>query len=1847
MLRSLAIAVSLCLLQLMAWGQEAKLPAFHGGSPFRTLDIKEPQKGSLQKQTSFDFNKFNANKFVPPSKRKCGTGDSEKTRSLNQKVESKEDFEEWMERKTSLENTNRRATTRGQEIYNIPVVVHVIYSRPEENISKEQILSQMEVLNEDYRRTNDDKSKTSREFRNLAVDPGITFCLASVDPEGNPTDGIHRVSMSGAPFTESYMNGVVKPQTIWDPEKYMNIWVANLSNGTLGFAQFPESGDVSVVGLPGAPGGAKTDGVVLNYLAVGTTGTAIAPFNKGRTATHEIGHFLGLRHIWGDGPCGEDDFCEDTPETSRPTFNCPPTGISCNGNRAMIENFMDYTDDSCMNIFTASQRLRMRTVLESSPRRKSLVNSDACSAGAIAPEPKFSADLVLGCSPMQVQFTDQSTNKPQTWSWSFPGGRPSSSGKQNPKVTYRDPGTYPVVLRVANKGGTQSITKEGYIEVLASTDSIPYRISFEGGELPDHTFTKNIGQDEFAWNVTGRVSGGGNGKAALTINNYDNNLLNASDWFVSPLMDISSTEKLILSFDVAYAPYSSRYMDTLGVFIATDCGTTFKNIYYKGGKRLNTTDKDRVPKLFVPTNKEWRKEIIDLSAYSSFQSIQVAFVVFNGHGNNLFLDNIYLGEEKSEVPEPLFTQSTSSICPGQNIQFKDLTLGKKQKRIWSFPGGFPASDTSLVANVRYDSTGTYDVILTIVNENGEQTTEKKGLIRVREVPNLKLTASKTRICKGEEITLKAEADVAYQWVLEEGTPTPTNNSITLTPEKDFVYKIESLGSGACQAEKAVAVRVDQERKLVITPPSARICAGETIEIQVTGADIYQWTPARGLSATNSGRITASPNISTTYHVQGTTSEGCVIKDSLTLEVEGGPEGLEINASTTRLCKGERINLSARGASGYTWFPSIGLNRIDGANVIAFPEKTTTYTVNGLSPNGCQASKSIELQVHPGPRLRAAADRATICPGEEVELNASGAETYTWLGGTGLLDNNGPTVYAQPNQSTTYTVIGKAGFDCTDTARVVVDVYEASVLDLRASKSSVCIGERITLTAGGMQSYQWFQNGSRLDLSPRTTEYTALIYDPTSIRVRGVDSRGCTVEEQRKIEVTDNDVIPKAAFEAANPVTCAGQEVQFSSNSIGATQFFWEFPGGSPRNSTEENPTVVYNTEGFYDVYLVIRSCSGEEFRAERTGYVIVGKPFEFSLSSEEVNICKGSSATVNARGAISYKWFPSEGLDKDFGNQVKVSPQRDMEYTVVAESPNGCFASKTVNVNLVKGKDPVKIDAVSPLICEGDAISLSVNDPGIALEWLPEDKLEGNRTQTVLASPTETTLYTAIRVDADGCESRDTITVRVHPKTDLSLIPEKVQICPGASTTLKVLNEGVYNWSPAYGLNSQTGREVIAYPGETTEYTVTGTDDSGCLSEGRVTVQVKDPSRVKVNLMSEQICLGDSTSIVVSGASSVSWSPARGLSSSSGNRIYAFPDETTTYTLSTGSDECAAKKDVTIEVVKPEPLLIKPENPEICEGESIQLMATNSSSYEWEVAEGLSSNFGAIVVAKPPRTTSYTVSGYDINGCGTKGSITVTVHESDFMEASASASSFCEGDGEIALNARGAVSYEWLPADGLLGETRGTEVKIAPEESSTYKVVGTNEFGCTDTALVEVNVRAPLADFLASQTEIDLAKEGESGEVSFVDKTPEASSWLWDFGDGGTSREKNPKHLYTQPGNYTVSLQVGDGTCYGTATQVITVRNSSSLFDINEDGNIKILEGERKGLFILSIESPRAMTLEVRLLNSGGAQLLAGILQVNEGTYKQVINLDGYQKGTYTLQILDGADTKNLELRLD
>jgi hypothetical protein len=317
-------------------------------------------------------------------KRKCATNTTKN-----------EAFETWIQKE--IEKNEQFANgKKAVVVYNIPIIFHIIHTGQTvgtgRNISLTQINSQITRLNEDYRKLNADRTTylTQPSFTAIASDMEINFCAAKVSPTGASLAeaGVDRILASSKGWTNppysgmsnTYLEGTIKPASIWDPTKYFNVWVAEFNDGVLGYAQFPV--------LTG--GNANTDGVVLDYKYTGVS-SAGGVYNLGRTLTHEAGHWLGLFHIWGDdgGACSGTDNITDTPNQAGENYTCPAAGsVKTDGCTAaspgvLYQNYMDYSDDKCMVMFTAGQKVRMQYVMANCIRRKSLNTSYVCSSVGI------------------------------------------------------------------------------------------------------------------------------------------------------------------------------------------------------------------------------------------------------------------------------------------------------------------------------------------------------------------------------------------------------------------------------------------------------------------------------------------------------------------------------------------------------------------------------------------------------------------------------------------------------------------------------------------------------------------------------------------------------------------------------------------------------------------------------------------------------------------------------------------------------------------------------------------------------------------------------------------------------------------------------------------------------------------------------------------------------------------------------------------------------------------------------------------------------------------------------------------------------------------------------------------------------------------------------------------------------------------------------------------------------------------------------------------------------------------------------------------------------------------------
>jgi hypothetical protein len=631
------------------------------------------------------------------AQRNCGTEKIDSLRRVkNPTLETKDAFEQWMGNQLLKRSSG---ANRIQSTYTIPVVVHIIHNGQAigsgSNITDAQVLSQINVLNKDFQRMNTDASNTPLEFQDEASALSVEFVLAKQDPQGNATTGIVRVN-GGQSSWELFEDSELKAKSYWPAEQYFNIWVTNIPE-YLGYSTFPVSN------LPGVENSSQDrlrDGILIHYRAFGSIDDGAfdleTQFNKGRTLTHEAGHFFGLRHIWGDvTSCfSNGDYVNDTPPQLGNTNGCPThPQVQCSGNK-MFQNYMDYTDDACMNLFTAGQFGRVETVLLNSPRRASLLTSP----GSQLPG-NFTLDLGI-----------MSVTEPTTL---------ECSGSHTPTLTIRNFGTTTItqasIQMQINGNIIQTITPTLTLSSLQQTQVSFNNYSSTPGESRDFVFTilsVNGVTDQYSGNnstiiynqtaVTGSslpytetFEGSlnnwdilnpdelttwelrtlpGSGGTTLSINYYDYEDEGAVDKIFSPVLDATTASGLLLKFKYAYSHVSSYDGDALAVYVTTDCSDDLTNatrVFFKEGNNLATTG---TRSGFVPLTSEWVTQYISLSEFIGAPQFRLAFIGRNGYGNNLYIDSVQvIGDAITDLAidqilEPARAVCESTIAPKLNIR---------------------------------------------------------------------------------------------------------------------------------------------------------------------------------------------------------------------------------------------------------------------------------------------------------------------------------------------------------------------------------------------------------------------------------------------------------------------------------------------------------------------------------------------------------------------------------------------------------------------------------------------------------------------------------------------------------------------------------------------------------------------------------------------------------------------------------------------------------------------------------------------------------------------------------------------------------------------------------------------------------------------------------------------------------------------------------------------------------------------------------------------------------------------------------------------------------------------------
>jgi PKD repeat protein len=544
-------------------------------------------------------------------------------------------FPSYDENLTALQNiapVSQKLTTATPTI---PVVFHILHLNGPENISDAQVQSAVAVLNIDYRKQNSDTTQIVTQFKNLAADVNVEFVLASLDPDGNCTNGItrHYDVHTDWDTDQSYYTYT------WPPEKYLNIYVVR---------SMTQSGAAAYTFLPGTVPPAL-DAVVSLHDYVGKIGTGSN--GKSRTLTHEVGHWLGLQHTWGstNNPgvaCG-DDGVNDTPITKGHSFCNLSNATTCNP--PIVENIQNYMEYAyCSRMFTIGQSNLMNGILASSTASRSNVVTPAnlLATGVTnanyncAPKPEFISSALYTCEGSQLTFTDFSYNGTVTaWQWSSPAAS-NISTLQIGTLTFINPGLQLVKLKASNAFGSDSITKPNFVTVMAANGSTVNNVQdFETGTYPNNQWIASIPAMGSGYLQTNTV--GASGTKCMYINNFFDNP-NGPANLITPNYNLNNVTGAQLSFKYAYAQKGNS-ADQLFVFVSTDCGQTWTNINTLVGSSMATSllPVNIIP--YVPLSSDFKTQNISLAPYQGNTNVHFRFEFTSdpgGAGNNFYLDDI-------------------------------------------------------------------------------------------------------------------------------------------------------------------------------------------------------------------------------------------------------------------------------------------------------------------------------------------------------------------------------------------------------------------------------------------------------------------------------------------------------------------------------------------------------------------------------------------------------------------------------------------------------------------------------------------------------------------------------------------------------------------------------------------------------------------------------------------------------------------------------------------------------------------------------------------------------------------------------------------------------------------------------------------------------------------------------------------------------------------------------------------------------------------------------------------------------------------------------------------------------
>ncbi|MBV6441436.1 MAG: PKD domain-containing protein [Haliscomenobacteraceae bacterium CHB4] len=1509
----------------------------------------------------------------------------------------------------------------------------------------------------------------------------------------------------------------------------------------------------------------------------------------------------------------------------------------------------------------------------------------------------FSWDPDPGCEDEPVQFTDQSSGNISSRTWTFPGGIPPSSTQTNPVVTWNNPGTYNVTLTLQGQGGPVSkvqtvtiqpdpvanftFTVSGLTVNFNSTSSNAdsYFWDFgDGGtsteEDPEYTYL-DAGIYTVVLTVTNEC---GTSSKTLLVNtapiaNFSANPTSGCATLVVQFTNESSYNATSFSWlfpggipsssnqqhPVVQYPVSGSYNVTLVAINVNGVNTLTKTNYINVQTIPTANFTHSVNGLTVTftnnsngaTSYLWNfgdgntsTEQNPVHTYAVGGVYTVILTTTNDCGSNNASKTVIV----SAPPVAAFTASPTSGCGPLTVQFTNQSSGNPTNYNWSFPGGNPSSSTQQNPVVVYNNPGTYSVTLTVSNAAGTSTATQNNYITVNAVP----TASFTSSINGATVTFTNNSNGAtsYLWNFGDGQTSNAANP-THTYANDGTYTVTLSATNACGTTTATQTVV------IVTPPTAGFSASPTsgcapLTVQFTNQSSPNVTSWNWQFPGGSPSSSTAQNPLVVYNTPGIYSVTLTVSNAAGSNTATQNNYITVNttptAGFTSSINGATVTFTnnSNGATSYLW--NFGDGQTSNAtNPTHTYANDGTYTVTLSATNACGTTTATQTVVIVTPPTAGfSASPTSGCAPLTVQFtNQSSPNVTSWNwqfpGGSpsSSTAQNPVVVYNTPGTySVTLTVSNAAGSN-TATQNNYITVNTTPTAGFTSSINGATVA--FTNNSNNATSYLWnFGDGQTSNATNPTHTYAN---DGTyTVTLSATNACGTTTATQTVVIVTP----PTAGFSASPTSGCAPLTVQFTNQSSpNVTSWNWQFPGGSPSSSSAQNPVVVYNMAGTYSVTLTVSNAAGSN-TATQTNYITVNAAPTAGFTSSVDSLTATFTNTSN--NATSYLWNFGDGQTSNATNPVHTY-EEDGNYTVTLSATNACGTTTfTQNVVIITAPS-AGFTANTTTGCAALTVQFQNLSSANATSWewtFPGGTPSSSTAQNPLVVYNTPGVYdvTLIAYSPGGSSmytQQGFITVLGPPTTNFTSNVNGLTV----SFTNNSQNAVSYLWDFGDGSTSIESNPTHTYAaGGTYTITLSATNNCGTTTVTQQIVIESAPSAAFA-LSSSEGCAPFTvqfTNQSSPNATAFAWTFEGGQPASSNEaNPSATWDQPGTYTVmliasnAAGSDTASAT--VTVNTA--------PVAGFTAQTAGLSVVLTNNSvnadSYLWNFGDGATSteknpthNYGA--------TGNFTISLKATNECGTT-EFSMQVEISGSAPLAAFTVNVNNGCVPFTVqftdqSAGNPVSWQWQFTGATPDTSTAQNPTVTYSSTGTFPVtlIVTNLYG-SDTLTVQNAVTAqsvPTSGF---------AYAINQGTVSFTNTSFNATTFMWNFGDGNTSSEANPVYTYSAPGTYTVEL-TAINVCGASTLQQTVVITTVGAGEPAWLSDFRLYPNPNTGQFTVEMSGTPYEEVEFSLFNAIGQLVKRDVAGFGAGTLVHHFDYGYLPAAVYTLRVRAGASAKYVKV---